>query len=91
VSGRVRPSHGRASVGLRGRRFGGILVNTVNERFRRRPAPDPKSAAPLAYDALAAASRAADRPNDLYVGKDEIGLRRSSPKSGGRPATDRAA
>ena len=41
---------------------------------------DPKLAAALADYALATANRGADWPVDLYVRKDEIGLRRSLPE-----------
>ena len=63
----------------------GILVNTVNPRFHRWAMTDPTLAAALADYALATSSRAADWPIDLYVRKDEIGLRRSLPESGERP------
>jgi hypothetical protein len=41
---------------------------------------DPTLAAALAGYTLAASSSAADWPIDLYVRKDEIGLRRSLPE-----------
>jgi hypothetical protein len=63
----------------------GILVNTVNPRFHRWAMTDPTLAAALADYALATSSRAADWPIDLYVRKDEIGLRRSLPEPGERP------
>lgn len=54
-----------------------ILVDTVNPRFHRWAMTDPKLAAALADYTFARSSRAADWPIDLYVRKDEIGLRRS--------------
>jgi hypothetical protein len=71
---------------IRRNRPDGILVNTVNPRFHRWAMTDPTLAAALADYALATSSRAADWPIDLYVRKDEIGLRRSLPESGERPA-----
>jgi hypothetical protein len=58
----------------------GILVNTVNPRFHLWAMTDPTLAAALAGYTLAASSSAADWPIDLYVRKDEIGLRRSLPE-----------
>jgi hypothetical protein len=63
----------------------GILVNTVNPRFHRWAMTDPTLAAAFADYAFATSNRAADWPIDLYVRKDEIGLRRSSPELGERP------
>ena len=70
---------------IRANRPDGILVNTVNPRFHRWAMTDPTLAAALADYALATSSRAADWPIDLYVRKDEIGLRRSLPEPGERP------
>ena len=71
---------------IRSNRPDGILVNTVNPRFHRWAMTDLTLAAALADYALATSSRAADWPIDLYVRKDEIGLRRSLPELGERPA-----
>ena len=60
---------------IRRNRPDGILVNTVNPRFHRWAMADPALAAALADYTLATSSRAADWPIDLYVRKDEIGLR----------------
>ena len=60
---------------IRRNRPDGILVNTVNPRFHRWALADPTLAAALADYRLATSSRAADWPIDLYVRKDEIGLR----------------
>jgi hypothetical protein len=65
---------------IRRSRPDGILVNTVNPRFHRWAMTDPTLAAALADYAFATSSRAADWPIDLYVRKDEIGLRRSLPE-----------
>jgi len=70
---------------IRTNRPDGILVNTVNPRFHRWAMTDPRLAAALADYALATSSRAADWPIDLYVRKDEIGLRRSLPEPFERP------
>ena len=71
---------------IRRNRPDGILVNTVNPRFHRWALSDPTLAAALADYALATSSRAADWPIDLYVRKDEIGLRRSLSEPDGAPA-----
>jgi hypothetical protein len=71
---------------IRRNRPDGILVNRVNLGFHRWAMTDPTLAAALADYALAATSRAADWPMDLYVRKDEIGLRKSLPEPGERPA-----
>ena len=63
----------------------------MNPRFHRWAMTDPTLAAALADYALATSSRAADWPIDLYVRKDEIGLRRSLPEPGERPRLSRAA
>jgi hypothetical protein len=63
-----------------------ILVNTVNPRFHRWAMTDPTLAAALADYTLATSSRAVDWPIDLYVRKDEIGLRRSLPEPAERSA-----
>jgi hypothetical protein len=47
---------------------------------------DPTLAAALADYAFATSSRAADWPIDLYVRKEEIGLRRSLPEPTERSA-----
>ena len=62
---------------IRRNRPDGILVDTVNRRFHRWATTDPAMAAALADYALSTSSRAADWPVDLYVRKDEIGLRGS--------------
>jgi len=64
----------------------GILVSAVNPRFHRWAMTDPTLAAALADYALATSSRAADWPIDLYVRKDEIGLRPSLGERGEKPA-----
>jgi hypothetical protein len=64
----------------------GILVSRVNPGFHLWAMTDPTLAAALADYALAATSRAADWPVDLYVRKDEIELRPSLPESDERPA-----
>jgi hypothetical protein len=71
---------------IRRNRPDGILVNTVNPGFHRWAMNDPTLAGALADYALAATSRAADWPMDLYVRKDEIGLRKSLPEPDERPA-----
>jgi hypothetical protein len=63
-----------------------ILVNTVNPRFHRWAMTDPTLAAAFADYTLATSSRAVDWPIDLYVRKDEIGLRRSLPDPAERSA-----
>jgi hypothetical protein len=70
---------------IRRNRPDGILVNRVNPRFHRWAMGDPPLAAALADYAFAAADRVANWPVDLYVRKDEIGLRPSLPESGERP------
>jgi len=71
---------------IRRNRPDGILVNRVNLSFHRWAMTDPTLAAALGDYTLAATSRAADRPMDLYVRKDEIGLRPSLPEFAERPA-----
>jgi hypothetical protein len=71
---------------IRRNRPDGILVNTVNPRFHRWAMGDPALAAALAGYTLATSSRTADWPIDLYVRKDEIGLRRSLPEPAEAPA-----
>ena len=53
----------------------GILVNQFNPRFHHWAMGEAGFAAALAGYALTISSRAADWPIDLYVRKDEIGLR----------------
>ena len=71
---------------IRRNRPDGILVNRANPRFHHWAMSDPTLAAALADYALATSSRAADWPIDLYVHKEEIGLRRSLPEPTERSA-----
>jgi hypothetical protein len=67
---------------IRRTRPDGILVDTVNPRFHRWAMTDPTLAAALDDYTLATSSRAADWPIDLYVRKEEIGLRPSVAEPG---------